>query len=285
MNPASFTQNSLDPLAGALEPAERTQLETLRLANACVNDALQQLQRILTSQTFARVQKQARDFLVFIVCKKLLGHSDQIKEPTIAVFVYKEPADYNPAESTRIRVAATSLRRRVALYYATEGLQDPIRIALPATGYVPEIRDRRTLVTVCGFENWNPDGGQGHLCDVIASEIVDRLNQTGWIRATTDQNHGRSAVARIFGVRGSLEMRGEVLRVNVSISEPISGKILDSQSLEDVREHVFGLARQIADRLIRTIQEEVDFRVALPVVKRPAPLRAQAAARRSKRAS
>ena len=58
-----------------------------------VDDALHQLDRILASKMFARVQHQARDFLIWIVIKTLLGESEQIKEPMIAVNVYNELLD------------------------------------------------------------------------------------------------------------------------------------------------------------------------------------------------
>src|SRR5262245_61879366 len=100
-----------------LDDDSRMRLEALRQANPFVEQALQQLDRILASQAFARVQQQVRNFLRFVVWHSLLGQAEQIKEPTIAVYVYGEPADFNTAESSRVRVAGSGLRRRLREYY------------------------------------------------------------------------------------------------------------------------------------------------------------------------
>src|SRR3989442_7811832 len=79
-----------------LDQAEEAQLETLRKTQPFANEVLRQCARILESHAFSRTQQRARDFLSFVVAKKLLRREAEIKETTIAIHVHEEPADYNP---------------------------------------------------------------------------------------------------------------------------------------------------------------------------------------------
>src|SRR3989442_4401766 len=101
-----------------LDQAEEAQLETLRKTQPFANEVLRQCARILESHAFSRTQQRARDFLSFVVAKKLLRRETEIKETTIAIHFHDEPADYNPAQSSTIRVAAASLLLNRAEYYS-----------------------------------------------------------------------------------------------------------------------------------------------------------------------
>src|SRR5260221_7596825 len=96
-----------------LNQAERTRLQELRLADPFVDEAIRQLERILASSAFVRSQRRAKDFLTFVVAKKLLGDEDQIKQTTIAIRVFGESAEFDPLESSKVRVAGIALRRRL----------------------------------------------------------------------------------------------------------------------------------------------------------------------------
>jgi TolB-like protein len=233
-----------------LNEDNRSRLESLRRADPFVDQALHQLARILGSQAFARLHQQAKDFLTFVVGHSLLGQADHIKETTIAVFVYGEPADFNSAESSRIRVAGFDLRRRLRKYYEQEGVRDRIHIALPVKGFAPKIRDRQITVAIV-LENWSPGDRHGHLATGISNEIIDRLNESGWIRARP-ANTSASQTSSEFVVRGSLESGATNLRVNMSVGEIATGRILWSEHFQDERERAFVLARRVADALIRT---------------------------------
>jgi hypothetical protein len=128
-----------------LNQSERARLELLRLTQPFIGDAIHQLERILESPRFTRVHPKTRDFLGFIVSKTLIGYSSQIKEMTIAIRVFRESVDFEPLESSKVRVAALALRRRLAAYYAAEGATDPIEILMPIGTYVPWIRYRKAV--------------------------------------------------------------------------------------------------------------------------------------------
>src|SRR6266568_8715913 len=96
-----------------LSEKEQAELSALRLAKPFVDDTLNQLDRILASEKFERVQQKAKDFLGFVVGKKLLGREHGIKEMSIAMAVYEEDQTYDPAADTKVRVAGRDLRRRL----------------------------------------------------------------------------------------------------------------------------------------------------------------------------
>lgn len=130
-------------MIGCLNHAEQVRLEQRRLSDPFVDKAIGQVERILASDTFVRTQREARSFLAFIVAKQLLGEADQIKEMTIAIRAFRESAKFDPLESSKVRVAGFSLRRRVAAYYAGEGRRDLIEIVIPTGTYAPRIRYRK----------------------------------------------------------------------------------------------------------------------------------------------
>jgi len=97
----------------------------------------EELSRVLASREF-RSSRRSQEFLRYVVECTLGGHADSLKERTIAIDVFGRSADYDPGEDATVRVKAGEVRRRLGLYYAERGSQDPLRIELPAGTYVPE---------------------------------------------------------------------------------------------------------------------------------------------------
>lgn len=104
----------------------------------------EELARVLASHEF-RSSKRSQEFLRYVVESTLAGHGDSLKERTIAIDVFGRSADYDPSEDATVRVKAGEVRKRLGLYYADRGAQDPIRIELPAGTYVPEFRAVETV--------------------------------------------------------------------------------------------------------------------------------------------
>src|SRR5438128_899408 len=118
---ASDAGTLAERLADYLAPTERQQLQRLRDNDAFVEEVLGQVDRILQSRHFDRVQRRTRDFLGYVVAKTLLGQTDRINQTAIAIAVFDESADFNPVETSKVRVAAIELRRRLTAYYRREG--------------------------------------------------------------------------------------------------------------------------------------------------------------------
>src|SRR5579859_6703707 len=54
-----------------------------------------------------------------------------VKEYQIATEVFGRPHDFDPQADSTVRVQVGRLRQKLAEYYSSEGLQDPILIDLP----------------------------------------------------------------------------------------------------------------------------------------------------------
>lgn len=99
----------------------------------------EELARVLSSHEF-RTSRRCQDFLRYVVETTLDGRADQLKERTIGVDVFHRPVAYDPSDDATVRVKAGEVRKRLGLYYATEGRSDDVRIDLPGGAYIPEFR-------------------------------------------------------------------------------------------------------------------------------------------------
>ncbi|KAA6461239.1 hypothetical protein DYQ86_13440 [Acidobacteria bacterium AB60] len=96
-----------------------------------------ELEAVLASAPFLRAPKLAR--LLSYLCERLFaGQAGQIKEYSIAVEVFERPAAFDQDSDSIVRVEANRLRKRLAEYYAREGLGSALRITIPVGQYVPE---------------------------------------------------------------------------------------------------------------------------------------------------
>jgi TolB-like protein len=241
-----------------LDEDERAKLQELEKADLFISEALRQLERILASEGFKRIQENGRKFLGFVVAKRLLGKSDHIKETTVAIHAFDAPADFDTAVHTKVRVAAANLRQRLADYYAAEGQDEPIEIANPTGAYVPEIRDRRIVVTVSRFENWNPNANQDYLCTTVSDDIVHRLSHAPRFQArrvpTTELPNERNG----YGLRGSLECRDhDTMRLNVSLSDLHAGRVIWDEAFEGRRDNLLRLSQRITTAIAAALQSEM----------------------------
>ena len=231
-----------------LSQSERDRLEALRATNDFVAEAWDQVQRILASRRFARLQQKAKDFLAFVVAKTLLGEAHHIKESTIAIAVYGE-SDFDPLQNSKIRVAAGDLRQRLNDYIAEECTDDPIEIRIPLDTYVPTIRDCRAFIAVSQLDNWHPRRAQDYLCKSISDELVYRLNQVRWVRARPAGSLADPSGLTTFGLRGSLEIQGDRIRLHLSLADTASDEIVCGQTFEGHRDDHCRLTGAIAAAL------------------------------------
>lgn len=107
---------------------------TISDQNALVRQCLE---RILESPHF-RASSRSKQFLSFVVEKKLEGRVDEIKERTIGIQLFDRIADFETSGDSIVRVNATEVRRRLGQYYQSSRNTDPVQIILPPGTYVPE---------------------------------------------------------------------------------------------------------------------------------------------------
>jgi TolB-like protein len=97
----------------------------------------QQIEKILLSPRFKETTRSRR-FLEFIVQEALTGNSADLKENVVGVSVFDRSADYDPRLDSIVRVEAGRLRTKLNDYYAQEGRDDRLIVALPKGSYAPE---------------------------------------------------------------------------------------------------------------------------------------------------
>src|SRR6266481_104163 len=102
---------------------------------------MDQLERILKSAPLVTSPSLSR-LLRYIVEETLAGRSAAIREYTLGVHVFDRGEGFNPRLDPIVRVQARNLRARVAKYYETQGVDDPILIELPKGTYVPIFHQR-----------------------------------------------------------------------------------------------------------------------------------------------
>ena len=100
------------------------------------------IDKLLESETF-RGSGRAGALLKFLVQRMLAG--EPLKELTVGAEGLGRGPKFDPRFDSIVRVEVSRLRSRLALYYATEGATDAIRISVPKGSYVPvvERRERR----------------------------------------------------------------------------------------------------------------------------------------------
>lgn len=100
------------------------------------------LTRLLASETLGRSERLCR-FLSYVVERSLAGRAEDLKEYSIGVEVLDKGGSFDPRLDSAVRVDARRLRAKLAEYYASEGISEPLRIDLPKGGYVPAFRFAR----------------------------------------------------------------------------------------------------------------------------------------------
>ena len=101
-----------------------------------------ELERILVSQAFAR-SRRLQDLLRYTVERIKTGRADTIKEYLLAVEVFDRKPSFDPRFDSIVRVQASRLREKLVKYYATEGREDDILIAVPKGAYIPTVQRRQ----------------------------------------------------------------------------------------------------------------------------------------------
>jgi hypothetical protein len=122
--------------ASGKAPSARVPDETVR----------EELNRVLASHEF-RASRRSQDFLRYVIEHKLAGQAEFVKERTIGIDVFGRSTTYEPSDDATVRVRAGDVRKRLGLYYAEEGANNPVRIELPAGTYVPEFHWSETAQT------------------------------------------------------------------------------------------------------------------------------------------
>jgi len=94
------------------------------------------IQRIAASAQFRR-SARLRDFLLYVGTQSLKNGGAEIHEQEIGAKVFGRDSSYDRSQDNIVRVNATELRKRIDLYFATEGAKEPLILDIPRGGYKP----------------------------------------------------------------------------------------------------------------------------------------------------
>lgn len=98
-----------------------------------------QLERILSSAAFQHSRRYPA-LLRHVVERTLSGATEDLKERTIGVEVFRRHPEYDSSADPVVRTSASEVRKRLEEYYADPAHAGELRIALPVGSYVPEFR-------------------------------------------------------------------------------------------------------------------------------------------------
>src|SRR5271168_2089606 len=93
-----------------------------------------QVQRIVQSKAF-RTSEVHRNLLHYLAEKSLSGTAHSLKEYTVGLDVFAKPASYDPRQESVVRMHVARLRQKLAEYYRTEGVDDPVMVEVPKGGF------------------------------------------------------------------------------------------------------------------------------------------------------
>jgi len=95
------------------------------------------LKEVLHSHEFVS-SKRAQEFLNLLVERALAGEFDLLRERMIGAELFQRPVGYDTANDPVVRVKATDVRKKLALYYLERTSKSDVRIDVPSGTYVPQ---------------------------------------------------------------------------------------------------------------------------------------------------
>jgi hypothetical protein len=129
-------------------------------------DALAQVERIAQSRIF-RTSEVLRHLFAYLADQSLAGRADSLKEYTIGLDALGKPATFDPRQESVVRMHTARLRQKLAEYYRTEGVDDPIIVDLPKGGFKVTFEPRQQLV-------------QPPI--VVETPVIEVASRKGWYR-------------------------------------------------------------------------------------------------------
>jgi len=99
------------------------------------------IERVAASEQFSR-SVRLRDFLLYVGRQSLKPDSPEIHEQEVGEQVFGRPSSYDRSQDNIVRVNATELRKRIELYFATIGANEPLVFEIPRGSYKPVFRLR-----------------------------------------------------------------------------------------------------------------------------------------------
>ena len=147
------------------------------------------IERVAGSEQFSR-SARLRDFLLYVGKQSLKDGRAEIHEQEIGAKVFGRSSTYDRSQDNIVRVNATELRKRIDLYFTSDGVHEPLILEIPRGGYKPVFR-RRLLA------------GEDRP-DVAARAVEPESTPTKNFAAETVRQVGHEKLVRIHAMWGTL---------------------------------------------------------------------------------
>ena len=99
------------------------------------------IDRIASSEQFRR-SARLRAFLLYVGGQSLKDGCREIHEQEIGIKVFGRSVTYDRSQDNIVRVTASDLRKRIELYFASEGAHERLLLDIPRGGYKPVFHQR-----------------------------------------------------------------------------------------------------------------------------------------------
>ncbi len=239
-----------------------------------------QMARVLASEGFARSPRLS-EFLRFIVAETLAGKGDRLKEYVIAVEVFERDASFDPKTNAVVRVEANRLRHRLQEYFLGAGRDDPLRIALPPGGYMPEFSvpvaygktppalPGKPSSAVLPLAVIGGEREQEYFADGMAEDLITALSRIRWLfviaRNSSFAYRGTSPDIRQVGidlgvryvVEGSVRKEGKRVRISAQLINAQNSSHVWAERYDRELEDIFAVQDEITERIVAAIELEV----------------------------
>ena len=252
-----------------------------------------ELERILSSQAFSGSERLSQ-FLRFVVEESISGRADALKEWLLGVRVFGRSDTFDPRIDAIVRVEAGRLRTKLALYYETEGHNDPVLIQVNKGSYAPVFHERSSVshviahstgvfepgtnherhdglssIIVLPFVNLSADPDNEYFCDGLTEEVITGLAAIPGLRviarSTAFRYKGITQDIRRVGaeldvaaaLEGSVRKMGDRLRITAQIIDTRNCFHLCSQTYERQINDVFAIQKEIADAINETVRGQL----------------------------
>lgn len=248
---------------------------------------LAQIDRVLASPHFSRSPTLSR-LLRFVVKLTLDGKEQELKEYRLGVEVFERGADFDPRIDPIVRMQAAKLRARLAEYYASDGRDDTVLIAIPKGGYVPSftVTVKRVSppathevqsIAVLPFVSMSGDPENEYFSDGLTEELINVLTYVPGLRVVArtsvfsfkNTNKDVREIGAQLNVQtvleGSVRKAGNQLRVTAQLIDVATGYHLLSRTFPRELKDVFAVQEELAGAVLTEIMPQVKPEARRPV--------------------
>lgn len=130
----------------------RTAIDSSDVPSTVVKERRALLQRVLWSRHLEKYSR-IRDLLIYVCERALNDPSAEIHEQEIGLNVFGRAEDYDTSADNIVRVTASQARKKLAQYFDSEGVSEPVTFEIPTGQYKPVFRKREGEVPVLVAES------------------------------------------------------------------------------------------------------------------------------------